>query len=456
MLRTKFLPLKGLMMVSRYQELGVASDYDPRWGLRGDEFLADLRGTRGIKRLREMASNDPIIGAILAAMDLMIRSTPWRFEGGSDEARELVEFSLHNMQDQTFEEFISDVLSFLPFGFSVFEIVARPPRASALPSDSMARERGWVTLKKLAPRAQWTVDRFDTNDNGDLLGVWQLSAQKSAYIPYGKMLHFRTTSRQADPAGVSVLRSAYSSWYYANRIKEIEAIAIERELNGIPLVRVPSEYLAPDANAAQRAFVDQIKTIARDVKRNEQGFIILPSDLYQNDDGKYTTTRMVEFELIASDGKRDIDTNMVIQRYQQDMARSALADFVLLGSNDRGSFALSKSKADLFLKALEGYLDSISAVLNRRLVPKLLEWNGIPESDAPKITHGRIAPIDLTELGTFTQKLALAGIDLSADLPTVNFLRGAAGLPPAESLPEPPTDETPDTPPTQAESTPPA
>lgn len=418
---------------SRYQELGVASDFDPRWGLRQDDFIADLRGTRGIRRLREMASNDPIIGAILAAMDLMIRSTPWRFEGGSDEARELVEFSLYNMQDQTFEEFISDVLSFLPYGFSIFEIVARPSRANM---------NGWVTLKKLAPRAQWTIDRFETNDNGDLLGVWQLSAQKSAYIPYSKMLHFRTTSRQADPAGVSVLRSAYSSWYYSNRIKEIEAIAIERELNGLPLVRVPSEYLAPDASAAQRAFVDQIKTIARDVKRNEQGFIILPSDLYQNDDGKFTGTRMVEFELIASDGKRDIDTNMVIQRYQQDMARSALADFVLLGSNDRGSFALSKSKADLFLKALEGYLDSIAAVLNRRLVPKLLEWNGIPQTDAPKITHGRIAPIDLTELGTFTQKLALAGIDLSSDLPTVNFLRGAAGLPPTDTLSEPPTDDT--------------
>lgn len=408
-------------MPSRYSELGVASDYDPRWGLRQDEFIADLRGTRGVKRLREMASNDPIVGAILSAMDLMIRAVPWRIQDGSDEARELVEWSLHNMEDQSFEEFVSDVLSFLPYGFSIFEIVARPPRG---------HPKGWVTLRKLAPRAQWTIDTFSTDDHNNLLGVWQLSAQKSGFIPMGKLLHFRTTSKQSDPAGVSVLRSAYSSWYFANRIKEIEAVAIERELNGLPLVRIPAEYMSANASDEQKALFSQVKQIARDVKRNEQGFVVLPSDPYEEESGKISDHRLVEFELIASQGRRDIDTNEVIQRYQQDMARSALADFVLLGSNDRGSFALSKSKSDLFLRALEGYLDSIAAVLNRKLIPKLLAWNGIPETDKPKITHGRVAPVDLGELGNYIQRLGLIGFDIGEDEATSDYLREAAGLPP--------------------------
>jgi hypothetical protein len=227
---------------------------------------------------------------------------------------------------------------------------------------------------------------------------------------------------------MSVLRTAYASWYFCRRIQEIEAIAIERELNGLPLIRIPSEYLAPDASDAQRAFVDKICAIARDVKRNEMGYVVIPSDVYEDADGKLTDIRLVDFELIASQGKRDIDTNQVIIRYQQDMARSALADFVMLGVNDRGSFALSESKADLFLRALTGYVNAIASVLNRSLVPKLMQWNGIPQEDAPKITFGRVAPVDLDELGNYIQRVGGIGLDLSDD-DSQTFLRDAAGLP---------------------------
>lgn len=410
---------ESVKKANRYGEIGVSSDYDPRWGIRGDEFLPDLRGTRGIKRLREMASNDAVIGAVLSAMDLMIRSTPLRIEDGSEEARELLDYALHNMQDQTFEMFLSDVLSFLPYGFSLFEIVARPPSK---------HPKGWITLKKLAPRAQWTIDRFDTNDNGDVLGVYQVATTRSTYLPYDRLLHFRTASRQNDPSGLSVLRNAYLSWYFARRIQEIEAVAIERELNGLPIARIPSEYLAPDASPEQRAFADKISAIARDVKRNEMGFIVLPSDVYQDEDGKHTDIRLVDFELVASKGTRDIDTNTIILRYQQDMARSALADFVTLGTNDRGSFAMAKAKADLFMQALTGYLSAIASVLNRNLVPKLMMWNGIDEKDTPKVVFGRVAPVDLDQLGFYIQSLTGAGISLT-DGDTRDYIRAAAGFP---------------------------
>jgi hypothetical protein len=410
---------------TRYSEIGVASDYNPSWGIRQDEFLTDLRGERGIQRYREMSSNDAVVGAVLSAMDLMLRSTPLRIEGGTEETRELIDYCLHGMDDKTFEMTLSDILSFLPYGFSLFEIVARPPSK---------HPKGWVTLKKLAPRAQWTIESFSTDDNGNVLGVWQTATTRSGYIPYQKLLHFRTASRQNDPAGVSVLRNAYLSWYFCRRIQEIEAVAIERELNGLPLVRIPSEYLAPDATDAQRAFVTKISTIARDVKRNEMGFVVLPSDVYEDADGKLTNIRLVDFQLIASEGKRDISTHEVIVRYQQDMARSALADFVTLGTNDRGSFAMAKAKADIFMQALTGYLSAIASVLNRSLIPKILDWNGIPQDDTPTISFGRVAPVDLDQLGFYIQSLTGAGIDLT-DGDTRDFIRAAAGFPKVDNEP---------------------
>jgi hypothetical protein len=407
-------------MASRYTELGVASDFSPNWGLRQDEFIPALRGTQGIKKYREMRENDPIVGAILTAMDLMIRAVPWSVEAENETDKQFLEDILYNVDSTTWEDFISDVLTFLPYGFSLFEMVAK------------RRPDGVIALRKLAPRAQWTIDRFDVDDRGDLRGVWQYSAQKSTYIPYWKLLHFRTTSINDAPSGRSVLRSAYTAWYMSNQIKNIEAIAIERELNGLPIMRVPADYMAQDADAGKQAFMSQLKKIARDVKRNEQGYVILPSDLWADDDGKLTTKYLVDFSLVASQGTRDIDTGKTILRYQQDMARSAMADFIMLGANDRGSFALSESKADLFLRALEGYLDTIAATLNRKLVPTIWDWNGKDKASMPKIVRGRVAPVKLEELGNFIQKLSLAGAPLFPDDMLEGHLRDIAGLPPID------------------------
>jgi len=340
-------------MARPYTELGVASDSRPDWGIRSDEFIVQLRGRQGIRKYREMAENDPIIGAILHAQTMMLRSIEWRVEGSSETATDFVHSVMNGMDDKSWEEFVADVLTMLPYGFSLFEMVPRRD------------DDGLIRMKKLASRAAWTIDRFETRENGDILGVWQVASQKNVYIPYARLLHFRTTSAANEPSGRSVLRSAFTSWRAANNIKYFEGVGIERELNGLPIVRIPSEFMSADASDPQKALFSQMKTIARDVKRNEQGYIILPSDRYADDDGKLTNNLMVEFDLIASRGTRDIDTGKVIGRYHQEMAMSAMADFVLLGSNERGSFALSQSKSQLFLKALEGYADTISAQLNR-------------------------------------------------------------------------------------------
>ena len=404
-------------MARPFVELGVSSDTRPDWGLRQDEFVVQLRGRQGIKKFREMSENDSVIGAILTAMTMMLRSVEWRVEGTSKSATDYVHSVMHGMDDKSWEEFIADVLTMLPYGFSLFEMVPRRD------------DDGMIRMKKLAGRAQYTIDRFETKENGDIQGVWQVASQKNVYIPYPKLLHFRTTSIANEPSGRSVLRSAFTDWRAQNNIKYFEGVGIERELNGLPIVRIPSEFMSADASDAQKALFNQMKTIARDVKRNEQGYIILPSDRYADEDGKLTNNLMVEFDLIASKGTRDINTGEVIIRYQQAIARSVMADFVMLGANDRGSFALSKSKADLFLRALEGYADTIAAQLNRKLLPYLWELNGMNKADMPKLVRGRVAPVDLEELGQYIQRLALSGVDLFPDENLDKHLRDVAGLP---------------------------
>jgi hypothetical protein len=102
----------------------------------------------------------------------------------------------------------------------------------------------------------------------------------------------------------------------------IEAIAVEREMNGIPVGRIPSEYLADNATAAQQSFTNAFKKILRDVKFNDQGFVLLPSDVFENDDGSKTSIPMVQFDLVTAKGTRAIPTGTFVLQYGQPIGTS--------------------------------------------------------------------------------------------------------------------------------------
>ncbi len=321
------------------RELGAAGNYGRDDQLRPDEFLPKLRGLNATRTFREMKDNDPTIGAILMAFEMLLRAAEFRVDAANEspeaeEAKLFVEQCFDDMEG-TVDDFLAEVLTFLPFGFSVFEVVykTRGGRKSEDPTRYSQFDDGRYGIRKLAPRAQWTIDRFLTDENGSITGVRQSALSLklgSVDIPASKMLHFRTSTVNNDPSGRSILRNAFTSYHYASHIQMIEAIAVEREMNGIPVGKIPSEYLGESASAAQQGFTNAFKKILRDVKFNDQGFVLIPSDVYENDDGTKTPIPMVEFDLISAKGTRSIPTGEVILRHQENIARSVLADFLML------------------------------------------------------------------------------------------------------------------------------
>lgn len=429
---------KAPVKATATRELGAAGNYGRDDQLRPDEFLPKLRGLNATRTFREMKDNDPVIGAVLMAFEMLLRAAEFRVDAANDspeaeEAKLFVEQCFADMEGTT-DDFLAEVLTFLPFGFSVFEVIykIRGGRKTSDPARYSQFDDGLYGIRKLAPRAQWTIDRFLTDENGAITGVRQSALSLklgSVDIPASKMLHFRTSTVNNDPSGRSILRNAFTSYHYASHIQMIEAIAVEREMNGIPVGKIPSEYLGESATAAQQGFTNAFKKILRDVKFNDQGFILIPSDVYENDDGSKTSIPMVQFDLVTAKGTRAIPTGEVILRHQQNIARSVLADFLMLGAGDAGSFALSKSKTDLFLAAAAGYTEAIAAVLNRQLLPRLWDLNGFDPEIMPSIAFGEIAPVDLAELGAFVRDIAGAGMPLFPDDDTENTLRRAAGFP---------------------------
>jgi hypothetical protein len=422
------------------EEVGV-SGLKVYSGYLNEEFLHELRGLRAIPIYRQMSEGDSTVVAMLQAISLIIRAVDWRIEPADDSSAAeteavFVEQVLDDMS-HPLEDTVGEILSMLVYGWSYHEIVLKIRRGPD-EDDGAYRSKytdGRIGIRKLPIRSQDSLLRWEMQADGGILGMWQQSPSggQLLFIPIERALLFRTGSRKNNPEGVSILRSSYRAWYMKKNVEDFEAIGIERELAGLPVVSIPKRYFT-SAESADKAFLAKAEKIARDLKFNQQGGVVIPSDHFINKtDGNQSSVPLMEIKLLSSGGKRSIETGPVVERYSRDIVRAALADFLTLG-DQKGSYALSKNKSELFLRAVESYLNQIAAVFNRFLLPRLWAYNGLDRKLMPKMAPGRVAPEDLNEVGAYVQALAAAGMPLFPDDKTEEFLREIAGLP------EPATD----------------
>ena len=396
-----------------------------------EEFLYDLQGRKGMKTYREMADNDAIIGAILFAVDQIIRSTKWDVEPISSKREDvkLATFVQECMDDMsnTWLEFVSEIMSMLVYGFSLHEIVYKR-RGGMETTDPTQRSKfsdGKIGWRKMPMRAQDTIDHWIFDHQGGIRGAMQLAppSYKQVVIPMEKCLLFRTQSHKNNPEGRSILRNAYRSWYFKKRIEEIEGIGVERDLAGIPIAYVDPAIMAAGATADQQAMLEAIKRLIVNVRRDTQEGIIFPR-VYDSS-GK----PLYEFGLLNSGGSRQFDTSAIVTRYEQRIAMTVLADFILLGHGGTGSYSLAGNKTRLFAVALESYLDNITNVFNDYAIPKLFQINGFDTSRLPKLRHSDLETPSLQELAQYISTLAGSGMQIFPDQKLEEYLRQIATLP---------------------------
>lgn len=394
-------------------------------GVIYEEFLPELRGKRGIAVFSEMSENDDVVGAILFAIEMLVRQAKWNIEpsGATAKDKEAAEFVKSCMGDmqETWTDTISEILSFLTFGWSFHEIVYK--RRMGKTKDIRTRSKykdGLIGWQKLPIRAQETLYQWEYDEEDNLLGMIQMPPPYyNLYtIPTDKALLFRTKSRKNNPEGRSILRNAYRSWYFKRRIQEIEGIGIERDLAGLPVLHGPEDFdLWDDNNEMNVKVRTELETMVRNIRRDELEGVVLPHGF--------------ELELLSSGGTRQFDTNAIINRYDTRIAMTVLADFILLGHQQIGSFALSSDKTELFAVAIGAFLDIICETFNSQGIPALMEWNkehfaGI--TDYPKMTHGDIEDADITKVSTFIKDMTGIGV-LIPDDGLEDYIRQVGHLP---------------------------
>lgn len=390
-----------------------------------EDFNPTLRWPRAGKIYQEMSLNDPVIGAIIFTAEMLIRKATWTIEPGGKTPVDLeaAQFLQECMDDMSVSwiDTITEILSLIVYGWSFHEIVYKTRGGSVKdPSRHSLYDDNRIGWRKIAGRSQLSMRgwEFDETDGGTVAMIQQaVSDTKSRIIPLEKALLFRTKIENANPEGKSILRNAYRPWYFKKHIEEIEGIGIERDLAGLPVITVPDGIdIWGTSDPRMLAIKNAAETLVRSVRRDQNEGIVLPFGW--------------DFKLTTTGGSRQFDTSTIINRYDQRIAITLLADIVMLGADKVGSFALADVKKGLLATALEAILESIAGVFNRHAVPRLFSYNSFPGLlKYPKLISGEVETPNLNELGNFIQKLAGAKMPLFPDEDLENYLRSTASMP---------------------------
>lgn len=389
-----------------------------------NDFIPQLLWPQAGKVYEEMSKNDPTIGAILFMAKQLVRRSKWTVipNGASARHKEAADFieSCMNDMEQSWNEFIGDVLSMMTYGWSYHEVVYKLRKGNTKVKSMHSRYNdGRIGWRKIASRSQRTCYGWDINqETGEILALKQQAAPdyQLRQIPIDKAIHFKTENDYGSPYGRSLLRNTYRPWFFKKRIEEIEGIGIERDLAGLPLLTPPEgvniwDPEDPDMIKLKNASERLVKSIRRDQSEG----VVVPAGW--------------ELKLLSTGSRRQFDTNMVLNRYDQRIAITMLADIVMLGADKVGSFALADVKKSLLSAALETLLSSIADAINRQEIPRLMELNGFMDlEEFPLLKPDEVETPDIAQLADLIDKMANAGMDVK-DPQLEEFLRKIASLP---------------------------
>ena len=418
-----------------FMELG-ATGLRRTSGYLDEEFLPQLRGRKAVQVYREMSENDPLIGSLLFTIRHLIEQADWQVTPGTKnregtKAAEFVESCMHDMS-HTWAELIGEILSSLTYGWSWHEVVYKR-REGLWSGDSKTRSQhndGMIGWRKMPIRSQETLQRWVFDESGDTKAMVQLSPPyyRHVVIPIERSLLFRYRPHKNSPEGTSMLRTAYRPWYYLKRLQEFESIGVERDLAGMPIVKVPADYLSAKPGTQRYKVVEQMRKMVKSLRRNEQEGLVFPVEYDQD-----TKQPLFNIELLGGGGGRAFSTDAIIQRYEQRILMTVLADFIMVGHQSVGTYNLHVDKTGIFRQAMNSVLSRIAEVFNLYAVPRLFMVNGWHPEKLPKLEPMDVDNPNITELSSFMHSMATLGVNWFPDGDLEQFVRRAAKLP---DLPE--------------------
>ncbi len=343
------------------------------------EYMAELMPPIGIDKFLRMMMNDPIVGGLLLHMYYAMSRVKWDVKGKNDD------FVMYQVEALKFpmEQIFFEMATSFSFGFFIGELI-------------WDIVNGKVTLLDVEPRHQPSIQAINTKEKE----VIQFSSDiGEAHIPYEKCLHHVFLTATRNPFGISLLRHLYKPYYYKISIEATEAVGLDRDLTGLPVMTAPEgfDFTAADPDSPNyqpqvEATLQWATEIVTNVRKDQLQGIVKPNGW--------------TLDIIRGENRTAVPTTEIIMRYNTEMAAGLLENFMALGgAAARGS--ATSTHVHNFVTACEAYANFIGNSISRQIFKRMCAYNGKDEYPLMKtrITNFSV----LSELGQYVERMVNSG-----------------------------------------------
>lgn len=416
--------------ISPYQIAGVAGTLVYGGYIDDQETNPELCGQTRYRTYSEMLNDIPILNAGVRFFINLLARAQWHFVPADDskeaeEIADLIEDILMNMETP-WHRVIRRAAMYRFYGFSVQEWT------------SMVREDGVVGFYDIAPRAQRTIIKFQTDHRGHVYGFVQESpfTHDEIGIPRWKCMYAVDDSLNDSPEGLGLFRGLYRPAKMLKEYHKLEYHGFLTDLRGIPIARVPLQRMAEMVaagtmtEAEKDAALQPIFDFIQNHRRSPQLGMVVDSLTYSagGDNQTPSGNKQWDIELVKGSSQSHQDLARAITRLQMEIARLLGVESVLLGDSGNGSHALSQDKSLNFGLLIDSTARELREVVKRDLLRPLFDMNGWDKKYMPTITTDAIQHRDVETITRALAQIATAGAVLAPDDPAVDEIRDLLGL----------------------------
>lgn len=422
---TEVAPAGGVVLAPSNAVSGVVEDESP-WAhlsrsgttifggiITGDEYQKDLEGEAGLKIYDQMWRGDGQVNSVVRVYTLPIMHAEWAVKAASDDpfdtfVAQQIQDNLFGGLDVTWDHLLWQILTGMyVFGHEVREKVWAPPD----PMD------GLIRLRKFAPIKQTTIKKWYPDGDDGLLSIEQhaffpeppkpgdltpsAGVHKRVIIPADKLCVFTLQQLGNNFLGISLIRQAYTHWYYKRHLMFLDAVRAERG-QAVPVANAPEDVRADDLEAAE--------DVMAAYHAHEKAYIVLPHGW---------TVQMAGLGQTST-----VNPQSSLDYHDLQIARSVHAQFLNLSGG--GSQALSRDHSSFMLMSLGSVTQAVKSQFNT-LIRAMVDMNWQVER-YPTLEVSGLDTRDLDEHGGALANLAGAQL-LTPTLETENALRKVQGLP---------------------------
>lgn len=380
--------------------------------ITGEEYNTRLQGKYALHMYDVMRRSEESVRAGLQMVKLPLIGQTDSIQAVDD--TEKAAFRKRFLENQLFKrnikwsKFKREGLTFADFGHSVCEVTYELTSFEGVPV---------IGVKDVGFRKQTSIQAWETQDKKPGITQMLIAPQDNGSVLRDiirqKLIVWTNDQEGDNYEGVSLLRYAFKSWDFVDKLGLLHLIGLEKAAVPTPVLGIPNEASQADIDAAILAI--------QQYRSNERAYIKKPAG----------------WELDAFDlTSQSIDQILpAMQHYEMKILLSVLGQFLMLGnSGGSGSRAVSEDHSKLFMQSEESFSKTFNEAVQDDLIYWLeyLNFSDALETGFSQLKSSAVKEDDITSLSDAMQKLQSASM-ITPTFETENHLRKIAKLP---ELPE--------------------